>query len=69
MTRKTARFESTCPACGEKVVVVASQDDIAADEVSVSRQCQRCLGRFEAITDLDCLEWDDQCKVEVGRFG
>ena len=42
---------------------------VADGKVSVAQQCQRCLGKFEAITDLDCLEWDDACKTEVGRFG
>ncbi len=27
------------------------------------------LNHIEAITDLDCLEWDEQCKIEVGRLG
>ncbi len=66
---RQAVFEATCPTCGEKTKVVAGEADIAGGKVSVTRECQRCLGAFEAITDLDCLEWDDQCRTEVGRFG
>lgn len=69
MTEKKATFTAVCPNCGEKVAVEATEADIADGKVSVAQQCQRCLGKFEAITDLDCLEWDDACKTEVGRFG
>ncbi len=69
MSTKTATFETTCPTCGEKIRVVADEKQVADGKVSVPAKCQRCLGQFEAITDLDCLEWDDACKTEVGRFG
>ena len=69
MTEKTAKFTAVCPHCGEKVTVEAREADIAAGKVAVAQKCQRCLSQFEAITDLDCLEWDDACKTEVGRFG
>lgn len=69
MTEKKATFTAVCPNCGEEVTVVAAQSDIAADKVSVTRKCQRCLNAFTAITDLDCLEWDDACKTDISRFG
>ena len=69
MTNKKAKFESVCPSCGEKVLVVASPGDIVEDKVTVKESCQRCLNSFEAISDLDCLEWDDQCNLEIGRLG
>ena len=69
MPSEQAAFETTCPGCGEKVRVTVSREDVADGKAHAQAVCQRCLGRFEAITDLDCLEWDDACKTEVGRFG
>lgn len=66
---KQTKFEAACPTCGEKMMVTASEADVVQGKVSVAQKCQRCLNAFEAISDLDCLEWDDQCKIEVGRFG
>ncbi len=65
---KQAKFETTCPACGEKVVVVAGEGDVAGHTVTVAGKCQRCLNAFEATSELDCLEWDDQCTLEIGRL-
>ncbi|KHK02669.1 hypothetical protein [Desulfovibrio sp. TomC] len=69
MTTRTATFEATCPSCGQTVTVTAAETDIRDGSVAVAEKCQRCLGQFEAITDLSCLEWDDQCVAEVGRLG
>jgi len=69
MTTRSATFEATCPSCGQTVAVTASDADIRGASVAVTEKCQRCLGQFEAITDLSCLEWDDQCRTEVGRLG
>jgi len=69
MSKETAKFESICPSCGEKVSVVANQENIINNKVSVKQSCQRCLNSFEAISELDCLKWDDQCQSEIGRLG
>ena len=69
MTTRLATFEATCPSCGQTVTVTAAEADIRGASVAVAEKCQRCLSQFEAITDLDCLEWDEQCKIEVGRLG
>ncbi|MHC1790569.1 hypothetical protein [Solidesulfovibrio sp.] len=69
MSTRKATFEATCPACGQVVAVTAGEADIRDGSVAVTEKCQRCLGRFEAITDLSCLEWDEQCTTEVGRLG
>lgn len=69
MSTRTATFTATCPSCGQAVAVTAAEADIRDGTVAVTEKCQRCLGEFEAITDLDCLEWDDQCRTEVGRLG
>lgn len=69
MTTRLATFEATCPSCGQTVTVTAAEADIKGASVAVTEKCQRCLGQFEAITDLSCLEWDDQCVTEVGRLG
>ncbi len=69
MTHEKAVFEATCPGCGEKIRVEAGRKDVAGSQARVETTCQRCLGRFEAIAELDCLEWDDACKTEIGRLG
>lgn len=69
MTTRTTSFEAVCPSCGQAVTVTATQTDIRDGSVAVTEKCQRCLGQFEAITDLSCLEWDEQCVTEVGRLG
>jgi len=69
MTTRSTTFEATCPSCGQAVTVTAAEANIRGGSVAVTEKCQRCLSEFEAITDLDCLEWDDQCKTEVGRLG
>ncbi|EFL51488.1 hypothetical protein DesfrDRAFT_1649 [Solidesulfovibrio fructosivorans JJ]] len=69
VAEKKAKFTAVCPSCGEKVTVEATEADIKGGKVAVARKCQRCLNQFEAITDLDCLEWDDACKTDISRFG
>jgi hypothetical protein len=69
MSAKTASFEAVCPHCGQAVTARASETDVAGGSVAVQETCQRCLGAFEAIAEVDCLEWDDQCTVEMRRLG
>jgi len=69
VAEKKAKFTAVCPSCGEKVTVEATEADVKAGKVAVAQKCQRCLNEFEAITDLDCLEWDDACKTDISRFG
>lgn len=69
MSAKTASFEAVCPHCGQSVTATASSADVTAGSVSVKEKCQRCLGEFDAIAEADCLEWDDQCTVEMRRLG
>ena len=47
---------------------MAGEGDVAGRTVTVAGKCQRCLNAFEATSELDCLEWDDQCTLEIGRL-
>ena len=69
MAKKQTQFEAQCPSCGEKSMVAAGEEHIQGDKVSVRGKCPRCLSPYDAVAELDCLEWDDQCTMEVGRFG
>ncbi len=69
MTKQTASFETTCPHCGETTRVVAGRDQVSDGKARVPAACERCLNRFEAVTELDCLEWDEACTTEIGRLG
>ena len=69
MAQKTAVYETTCPTCNKNFKAKTEAEKHEHGALDVEATCPYCSGNFRANIPEDCLEWDDQCRTEAGRFG
>ena len=67
MSRKTYKFQTSCPQCGCSAVSHLSAEEIKerfGDVPNVDMECGECMLKYQTDMKAACPEWDEECKLQ-----